>query len=157
MSNESDTSQPSEAHGGRESGLPVLAGIVGAILGVVAVMIATVALISSGDGPAGEAPEEVAAPIIAKTFEVELGDFFIRPDSFAVEPDTEVTFMVTNKGGIAHVLAVAGSQLNADQADYLELLATLVEGYDADHVGKLPAIHFGPRLARRLLDRCRHH
>ncbi len=44
-----------------------------------------------------------------------------------------------NTAEIVDVLAVAGPRLNADQADYLELLATLIERYDADHVEKLPA------------------
>ena len=44
-----------------------------------------------------------------------------------------------NTAEIVDVLAVAGPRLNADQADYLELLATLIERYDAEHVEKLPA------------------
>lgn len=130
MSDESNTSQPPAAHGGRESGMPVLAGILGAILGAAAVLIATVALISSGDGSAGETSEEAAAPALAKTFEVELGDFFIRPDSFAVGPDTEVTFMVTNKGGIAHDLTVKGGPKTAllNPGEHATLKVGPVEG-----------------------------
>lgn len=111
MSDESNTGQPPT--GKRESGMPAFAGIVGGILGVAAILIATVALISSGgdDGAAnGEATDKPAGktPMVAKTFEVELGDFFIRPNSLAVEPGTDVTIMVTNKGGIQHDLAVKG-------------------------------------------------
>ncbi len=106
MSDESNTSHSPEASGRRESGMPVFAGIVGGILGVAAILIATVALISSGDGSAGGTSEEAAAPVLTKTLEVELGDLFIRPDSLAVEPGTDVTIMVTNKGGIAHDLSV---------------------------------------------------
>jgi HTH-type transcriptional regulator/antitoxin HigA len=52
---------------------------------------------------------------------------------------------------IVDVLAVAGPRLNADQADYLELLATLIERYDADHVEKLP-VSSGLDLLKYLLD-----
>jgi HTH-type transcriptional regulator/antitoxin HigA len=43
-----------------------------------------------------------------------------------------------NTAEIVAVLAVAGPRLNADQADYLELLATLIERYDAENAEKLP-------------------
>jgi hypothetical protein len=43
-----------------------------------------------------------------------------------------------NTAEIVDVLAVAGPRLNADQADYLELLATLIERYDAENAEKLP-------------------
>jgi len=52
---------------------------------------------------------------------------------------------------LVDVLAVAGPRLNSDQADYLELLATLIERYDADHVEKLPA-STGLDLLKYLLD-----
>lgn len=44
-----------------------------------------------------------------------------------------------NTAEVVDVLAVAGPRLNADQADYLELLSTLIERYDAGHVETLPA------------------
>jgi HTH-type transcriptional regulator/antitoxin HigA len=44
-----------------------------------------------------------------------------------------------NTAEIVDLLAVAGPRLNVDQADYLELLATLIERYDAAHVGQFPA------------------
>lgn len=110
MSNE--TSQPPAGHSRRESGISAFAGILGAILGVVAVLIATAALISSGRASVDESTEGASKKTgdhqLAKTVEVELGDFFIRPENLAVEPDTDVTFMVTNKGGIAHDLTVKG-------------------------------------------------
>lgn len=106
MSDESNTGQPP---GRRESGMPALAGTLGAFLGVAAVLIATVALISSGKGTdGGGASEPAKGPSLAKTLEIELGDLFIRPDSLAVEPGTDVTLMVTNKGGIPHDLSVKG-------------------------------------------------
>ncbi|TAK79600.1 MAG: hypothetical protein EPO16_01765 [Dehalococcoidia bacterium] len=111
MSNEPDTSHPPAGHGGRESGMPAVAGILGAILGVVAVLIATVALISSGRDSgedSGAGAEKAGAPARSKTFEVELGDFFVHPENLAVEPDTAVTLTVTNTGGIAHDLSVKG-------------------------------------------------
>ena len=52
---------------------------------------------------------------------------------------------------IVDVLAVAGPQLNADQDDYLVLLSTLIERYDADHVEKLPA-STGLDLLKYLLE-----
>lgn len=52
---------------------------------------------------------------------------------------------------IVDVLAVAGPQLNADQEDYLLLLSTLIERYDADHVEKLPASS-GLDLLKYLLE-----
>lgn len=44
-----------------------------------------------------------------------------------------------NTAEIVDILAVAGPHLNPDQVDYLELLATLIERYDADHIETLPA------------------
>lgn len=111
MNHESNTQPPATA-GRRESGMPAFVGVLGGILGVAAVLIATVALISSGDGSGGadKATDNgtAAKPATAKTFDVELGDFFIRPNSLAVEPGTDVTIMVANKGGIQHDLSVKG-------------------------------------------------
>jgi len=56
-----------------------------------------------------------------------------------------------NTAEIVDVLAVTGPQLNADQADYLELLATLIERYEAEHVEKLP-VSSGLDLLKYLLD-----
>ncbi len=56
-----------------------------------------------------------------------------------------------NIAEIIDVLAIAGPRLNADQADYLELLATLVERYDAEHVEKLP-VSSGLDLLKHLVD-----
>ncbi|MEN9637933.1 MAG: hypothetical protein RL077_6337 [Verrucomicrobiota bacterium] len=52
---------------------------------------------------------------------------------------------------IVDVLAVAGPQLNADQEDYLLLLSTLIERFDADQVEKLPASS-GLDLLKYLLE-----
>ncbi|MSU72564.1 MAG: transcriptional regulator [Opitutus sp.] len=56
-----------------------------------------------------------------------------------------------NTAEIVDVLAVAGPRLNADQADYLELLSTLIERSDAEHTGRLPASS-GLDLLKYLLD-----
>ena len=47
--------------------------------------------------------------------------------------------------------ALAGHALNADQEDYLVLLSTLIERYDADHVERLPASS-GLDLLKYLLE-----
>ena len=47
--------------------------------------------------------------------------------------------------------ALAGQPLNPDQEDYLVLLSTLIERYDADHVEKLPASS-GLDLLKYLLE-----
>ncbi len=56
-----------------------------------------------------------------------------------------------NNAELVDVLAVAGPRLNSDQTDYLQLLATLIERYDADHVEKLPTSG-GLDLLKYLLD-----
>lgn len=98
----------------RESGMSAIAGIIGAILAVTAVLIATAALVASkGSGTTDEGSQPAAAVASAKTLEVELGDLFIRPDSLAVAPGTDVTINVTNHGGIPHDLSVKGGPKTA--------------------------------------------
>ena len=47
--------------------------------------------------------------------------------------------------------AMAGHPLNGDQDDYLDLLATLIERYDAEHVEKFP-VSSGLDLLKYLLE-----
>ena len=124
--------ESSSGHGAqKESGMPAMAGIVGGILGVAAVLIATAALVSQGGGGGEQAAEAPSTkPVVAKTFEVELGEFFIKPNSLAVEPGTEVTINVSNKGAIQHDLSVKGGAKTVliDASGHTTLKVGRVEG-----------------------------
>ena len=79
-----------------------LAAVAGAILGIAALLVATLAL---GGASMGSGEPSSAA---AKTIDVELGDLFIKPAKITVEQGAQVTFRVKNAGGVEHNLAVEG-------------------------------------------------
>ncbi len=112
-----DTDATTEHSAGQptgQSGMPAIAGILGGILGVAAILIATVALVASGGSSEGDQPgESVTTAVRSKTVDIELGDLFIKPANLAVEPGTELTLNVVNHGGIQHDLSVKGGPKTA--------------------------------------------
>lgn len=80
-----------------------LAAVAGAIFGVAALLVATLALGGASMG-GGEASPAAAA----KSVNVELGDLFIKPGQISVEQGAEVTLKVKNIGGVEHNLAIEG-------------------------------------------------
>jgi manganese oxidase len=87
-------------------------GIVGAILGIIALVVAVIAVGFSvtGDGEGGAA---VAAG--AGSTEVELGDFFIKPASATVSAGS--TLELTNSGNTQHNLSVVDEGIASEVID----------------------------------------
>ncbi|MFA7297350.1 MAG: multicopper oxidase domain-containing protein [Dehalococcoidia bacterium] len=83
-----------------------LAAVAGAILGVAALLVATLALGGRSMTGGGE-----ASPAAAKTVAVELGDLFIKPGQISVEKGANVTLKVKNTGGTEHNLAIEGGAM----------------------------------------------
>ena len=85
--------------------------LAGAWLGGIALIVSMLAIAIAAIG-AGETDDttggasEGGAPV---TFDIELGDLYVKPASVDVRPGQEVTLNVTNKGAIAHDLKVDGT------------------------------------------------
>ena len=77
--------------------------VLGVVIGVSALLLASIAIIGSRTGGAPG-----AATAQAQTIDVELGDLFIKPASITANPDVDVTLRVKNKGGVVHDLTVVG-------------------------------------------------
>jgi FtsP/CotA-like multicopper oxidase with cupredoxin domain len=80
-----------------------LAAVLGALLGLGGLLVATAAL-TGGGGAEGSA----AAAAREQTVDVELGDLFIRPATLATDEDASVVIRVRNSGAIDHDLTVEG-------------------------------------------------
>lgn len=96
--------------------------VIGAVFGAAALLVATVALVqgSSGGSSATASSEQGATPEAVPrvdTFDVDLGEFFIRPARLDIPANTTLTLNVTNTGQIPHDLrnaeADAGTRLLA--------------------------------------------
>ncbi|TAJ20896.1 MAG: nitrite reductase [Dehalococcoidia bacterium] len=90
-----------------DSGYKMMAAF-GSILGVGALLIASVALVKDGGGggsPSAETKTVAATPApTTKAIDVELGDLFIKPKSVEVASNTTLEVTVKNTGQIPHNL-----------------------------------------------------
>jgi nitrite reductase (NO-forming) len=100
-----------------DSGYKMMASF-GSILGVGALLIASVALVTDGggDGSSGTETKQMVSATAApttKSIDVELGDLFIKPKSVEVANNTTLEVTVKNNGQIPHnlVLGTAGTKL----------------------------------------------
>ncbi len=88
-----------------------IAAVLGSILAVGALLIASAALARGGDGGEGTggSVSTVAAAPRLEALEVELGDLFIRPGALEVASNTKLELTVKNTGQIPHNLKLETS------------------------------------------------
>lgn len=109
-----------------DSGYKMMAAL-GAVLGASALLVASVALVSGGEGSSTETKEGAAATVATpaltgatKAIDVELGDLFIKPKLIEVAPNTTLEITVKNSGQIPHNLRQDGAgtkMLNAGDTE----------------------------------------
>ena len=103
--------------------------LVGAWLGGIALLVATLALAIAAIDAGGESETAAtgsdAAAAAPMTVDVELGDLFVKPSAITVRPGQELTLNVTNNGAMPHDLKVDGTtgsaMLDPGQSETIEL------------------------------------
>lgn len=91
--------------------LPIIS--TAATFGLIAGLLTSAATRDDSPMAAGTAGAANAAPAAAKagpaTYDIELGDLYVKPNSITVPRGADVTVHVTNKGSMQHTLALEGA------------------------------------------------
>lgn len=86
-------------------------------VGVVALLLATAGLFLPVGGGTSNGSGAPAASGGTKTVDVELGEFYVKPDKISVAPGTKLVLKVTNMGSMQHDLKLNGGSKGTKMLD----------------------------------------